>query len=395
MNNYNHKDMNNIIGIKVDNIPSFFDPLFFSKQEKDKINKDKDKDKNKKKIIRLFDSSCKEYLKISQKILKIPNAILFFHLYEKAEFIHTTEIDPDFITKISINNKNNLDYENKYVLLTYPNCLEDEYSIFLTGLKKTFNPCINPCSFFSILIQSYYHLLDALHKLSSIENPICLLSLSSSTILFTKDHIPILFQLDNAFSISFLNNVSPLFIDQIMYKITQLKNFSYQPIEIHLLYFLYQNKSPYLSISDLIEVINHYLLSMPFFSLFTEKEKEKYYESCIESFKHLVSLDFFTIFIKIVKESSFSWDNYALSMLYYTIVEKINNVFPSEEFVFFREWSKLLLKNLNENPLWREKVMNTRYSFDKLFEQFPHWLYIKEIDKGKMELLLSKLTSAS
>jgi hypothetical protein len=384
----NHQD---IIGIKVDNIPPFFDPLFFSKQ-----NKDKQKDKNK--IIRLFDSSCKEYIKITQKIFKIPNANLFFHLYEKVEFIYTTEIDSDFITKISINNKdnkNNKNNENKYVLFTYLNCLEDEYSVFLTSLKKTLNPCLNHCSFFSILIRSYYYLLDTLHNLSLIEKPICLLSLSSSTIFFTKDNIPILFQLENAFSISFLNNVCPLFMDQIMYKITQLKNFSYQPIEVHLLYFLYKNKSPYLSISDLVEVINHYLLSMPFFSLFTEEEKEKYRESCVEAFKHLVSLDFLNIFFKILKESSFSWDNFALSMLYYTILEKINVVFPSEEFVFFREWTKLLLKNLNGNPLRREKVMNTRHSFDKLFQNYPNWLYIKQIDKGKMDLLRNKLTSTS
>jgi hypothetical protein len=271
--------------------------------------------------------------------------------------------------------------ENKYILFTYSDST-DKYIPFLKYLRQKFDSCF----FFSNLIQSYSHLLNAIQPISCIENNICLLSLSSNNIFYGKENIPIIFSIENAFSVP-----STSTMEQIMNKISLLNNFSYQPIEIHLLYFLYKSNSKYLSITDLIEVINHYLLSMPFFSLFTEKEKEKYSEDCMNSLQHFVSYDFSFIFKKIVEEDSCTWNNFSLSMLYYIILVKINRCFPSNEFNFFKEWSKLLLENLNGNAKSRKKVENTRKTFDQLFIDYPHWIYIKKIDNEKMDLLWKEI----
>lgn len=353
------------IGINVNSLSS----LFFSKHLKYLKQ-----EKKKKKIIRTYDLSCKEYIRISQILSKIPNS---FYLYEKVEFIQPTEIQEDFIEK----RKDLLD--NKYVLFTYT--LSENYISFQTFLKKLGSPSL----FFSTLMDTYSHLLNSLYRLSLMENKICLLSISSSNLFFRKDFNAPFFTLEEAFFLP--KTITPFFMEQTMNKIIKLKNFSFQPMEIHLLYFLYKNQSSFLSISDLIEVIHYYIISMPFFSFFTKEEKEKYKDSCMESMKNLVSLNFSSIFILIMKEYSFTWDNFALSMFFFYILEKINNVFPSQEFAFFKEWSTLLLKNIGADPGKRETVENTKKVFEKLFINYPHWLFIQEIDQEKISLLFKTL----
>lgn len=348
--------------------------FFFSKKE---INFFQERN-TKKKTIRLFDTSCKDYINISQKLFKISES---FYLYEKVEFLEPTEIDSDFVIKHNFSKVK----VNKYVLFTY-SFQEKDYFPFISLLKKLVKD-FSPTLFFSIFIQSYSHLLDSLHKVSCLENPICLLSISSSTILFNKEYIPIFFCLENSFSLT--SKINGLFIEKTMNKILNLNNFSLQPIEVHLLFYLYKTKSSHLSISDLVEVIHHYIKSMPFFSLFTKEEKEKYKEISMESLKSLVSLEFATIFTIIINKWSFSWDNYALSILYFHILEKINTVFLAKEFGFFKEWYSLLKKNVITNN--REKVEYSRKVFEKLLVDNPHWLSIANVDKEKMDLLINVL----
>jgi hypothetical protein len=94
-------------------------------------------------------------------------------------------------------------------------------------------------------------------------------------------------------------------------------------------------------------------------------------------------------------------------MLFIFILEKINSIFPfndshdspshdspshdspshdspSHDFVFFKEWFKILKRNLIKNSV---KVNFCKNEFKQLLINYPNWLYINDLEQSKMSLL--------
>jgi hypothetical protein len=359
--------MNNA-NINVDSIPQH---LFFRFNN---LNREKYKTNKPQKKICLYDDACKHYMKINQNIRKINNYKNYYHVYEKSEFIDLAQIDESYIHKI----KSPILTKQQYILLTYMDIKIESFSHFL--FKN------NSAKHFIFHLQnSYSFILKSLHELQKKE--ICFFNICALNILFDYNtEIPIL----QNFRSSFLMN-SDLNIKKFIPIIENLNNFSHQPLETHLIYFLWKNDCKSLSYFQLEEISMNYMKSMPIFSLFSDSEREKYRRSCIEFMKMYINKETNEIIDKILIEYSKTWDNFALSILYLYFLKNMIYVFQLQEDNFLNGWSTILLKNLDPDPIKRETLENTRILFEELFEQYPNWLFVTSISPGKMNDLIKVL----
>ena len=329
---------------------------------------------------------------MTQQIHQIEDHSTSFYTYEKAEFLDLTKIENASFKKIALSSSSSSSTsDNQYVLFTYK---------YISKYTLTFSQHIYQslqhglCKpFLMLLLNSYQQLLKNQQQLLKSEKKLCFFQISSTNILFSQE--------EKCKGELFLKNFHACFsCEKPFFKVEHLlrifsentiDNFSYQPLEVHLIYFLWKNNINILSFSYLEEISRNYIKSMSIFSLLNELERDKYCETCIHSLKTFINKDLNTIVEKMVLEYSFSWDNFALSVLFFYIIENICRTwyFPNE--TFLQGWSKLLLKNIHGNPFKRETVDSTIEILEQLLEKNPSWLFVNTISSEKMQDLLRVL----
>jgi len=354
--------------IEVKQIPFF---LFEEKKEK----KGKKNKKEKKTSICLFDESCKNHLLISQKIQKIENYQDDYRILEKAEKMELRR--GNSLNSHSLNSHS----LSTHVLLTYFTKDSDvSFSSFLLHQNK------NPKEILFYLQDSYQYLLKSIKLLHN--HSICYFGLSSQTIIFDSN-IPRLNNFESSFLITNSNQTK-----KIMQKIQKLQNYSFQPLEVHVLYYflnLCKNKDnryqalekceglnlTTLSSTQIEEISFHYVKSIPIFSLFSESYREKYKEKCLETLKKYINKNQTFIVEQLVNFCD-TWDNYALTILYLHLVGKAIQQFSLEN-TFFNGWMKMLKKQLDPDPEQRESLEFIIKKWDTLYEEYPNWKFVKSI----------------
>lgn len=338
----------NAVSIHVDQIPFFLCSNQSHSCEKNKLLQTS--------FCVIYDESCKNVIRISQIIQKINMYQDYFWIPEKVENV---ELKTPHETK--------LNQYSSHVLLTYPeNKIEEvSFSTFLLqnkGIKH----------FLFYLQDSYRILLQSLKKLE--DHYICYFEMESKKIVF-RQSIPII----KDFHSSFQTHDATNRIKKIIQTIETLNNFSYQPLEVHTLYYLVKNKSQTLSYSQIVEISAHYVKSMPIFSLFDELYRKKYEEKCVECLKKYVNHDQSYIMDELTNSFK-SWDQYALTVLYLHLVGKAINQYSLKN-TFLNGWMKMLIKQLNPEPEERYDLENSMKKFEDLYETYPHWTFVKSINK--------------
>ena len=326
--------------IQVDQIP------FFLYCSKNKVRGEK-KQETMKPSLYLYDESCKNLLFLSQKIQKIENYQEYFRIPEK-------------IKKIEKDEKG-----QNHVWLYYPvNTLLPDipFSTFLLQNK-------NPKQLLFYLQDSYQHLLKSIQLLQ--KHHLCYFALSSQTILFESTK-PLLIHFDSTIQTNDRN-----LSNKIMQTIQSLDNFSHQPLEVHVLYFLWKNELSTLSYTQIEEISSHYVKTMPIFSLFSDSDREKYKDRCIETLKLYVNQPQKEIVEKLIPFSP-TWDNFALSVLYLYVVEKVIRSYSLKN-TFFNGWFSLLIKELDPEPSKRVSIKQTMEQFEHLYEEYPDWSFVKSL----------------
>jgi hypothetical protein len=338
--------------IYVDQIPISF---FLKKKEKKRENTENIKDKS---SLCLYDEQCKTKIRISQKIQKIENYEKYFEIPEKVERVSITQ---NQVQPISL---------QSHILLYFKNKTNTSFTNFL--FKKPTKQYIFH------LLESYQILLKSLKKLQ--EQHICYFGISSQSIVFdidttnTTDTIPILQNFDS----SFITTDATL-TKKITHTIQNLQNFSFQPLEVHALYFLLINQLETLSYSQIEEIGSHYVKSMSVLSLFTNTQREKYKETCVEVLKKYVNQPCNSIIEDIIDQGSFTWDQYALNVLYLYLVDKTINQFSLVN-TFLNGLFEYLIQQLDPDPKKRETLEQTLEKLEKLYEQYPSWLFVKGLN---------------
>jgi len=268
--------------------------------------------------------------------------------------------------------------KGQYVMLEYnvSDSDSEQYSL------KDYLMCLStPKEVILFSLESYLHLLK--HLLLLHRNKISFFDLHHNNIYITKYNTPILSNFENSILTEELNE------EYITKIIKSTSDFTYKPLEVHLLFYLIINNESSLSSSLSYEICEHFMKNMHVLSLFDQTIREKYKRECTTSLNKYINKSRSVIITEIIKYSN-TWDNYGLSILYLHIFFVELNSFSLKE-GFMTDFLNILFKNISANPSNRLSLEDTLNSYNMLFEENNNWSYINKIQYDKLALFRSSL----
>ena len=179
--------------------------------------KEKHTNNNRTKIVNFSHFSVNE-ANISNKIKEIPYFSNYFSILNDYEGLNISQLNENILEKLK--NTDNM----QYYLFKYSDKNSIDFTDFLynsTSIKKLIFDIIN----------SFQHIFNGLHLLN--ENNVCFLNISPKNIVYLDNfrENPVL----NNFMLSLnLNKLNYSYFSHILNK---LHDFTYQPLEIHILYY--------------------------------------------------------------------------------------------------------------------------------------------------------------
>ena len=337
-----------------------------------KVNNIEDDNENQTKIT-VYDFFSINEIKICEILTKIPYYTNYYDIFVDYDFIDIGKIGEKVIENVDLDTKKN---GEKYIVFNY------NYEKRIGFRNFLFNLSFGKKQFVFNILNTYSILLDSLSKLN--DNNICFFELSSENIVFSPNSRPFLKNMHSSLIITDLNTS---YIQNI---IKNIVNYTYKPLEIHVLFYLIANNEKTLSMSFIEIICNNFVKTMDILSLFSQNYKESYERSCIETLKKYINKPKNAIIIDILNYSKY-WDNYSLSILYLHIIGNISNLF-SLKGTFMNKFTLLLIKNIHPNPLKRETLQETSENYDKLFEN-ADWSFINDFSNEKMKKIYDLLLS--
>jgi hypothetical protein len=319
----------------------------------------------------LYDFYCLNNIKISKKIKQNLYFTQYYDVLKEYSTLKVGQLSQKILDYYDI-----LDSENsqKHILLHYNNNNFITFNAFLFNLP-------NPALIVSHIIESYEHLLNSFLKLQ--ENNICYFNFSLKNIVFDKNHKPIL----KNFDLSLIKeDLNPQYLVKILDKIS---DFTYKPLEIHVIFYLIKNDENTLSYNSIELISRNFVDNMTILTLFSKNYKESYFLNCMEFLKRYINNPRISI-IEDILEYIDTWDNYSLSILYLHLFGNMTRVFSLKD-NFISKMTIMLTKNICPDPLKRDSIEKTRINYELLYKQFTDWNFVKQITNEKIELLFDIL----
>ncbi len=150
------------------------------------------------------------------------------------------------------------------------------------------------------------------------------------------------------------------------YFYTYFPRYSLWPIEVHAMCYVLHEHSR-ITPKSLQQLVDQYVDSNAAFTIFSPEFLEKYKKLCIETMEHLIDKPRKYVIHECLKFWS-TWDNYALSISYFQIIQFISSSgFTSNAFLL--SFSKILLKNVHPDASRRSNYTITRYEYKSIFYQ--------------------------
>jgi hypothetical protein len=302
-----------------------------------------------------------------------------FNIIEKCDFIKIGEINETINKNINIP----LNNDTKYLLIQYNDIQNGKlqnnennnknvakFADFLLSIHK-------PKEFIYHILESYSLLLRSFIILE--EHSICFFDLSCENILFRENGNPLLQNVNYSLLVNKLNEA---YISNIITKIT---DYTCKPLEVYVLFYLIINNEETLSYHFIETIVAFFIDNMNILTLFSQKFKENYKQSCIDFLKKYINQTKSAIISDIMTYYE-TWDNYSLSMIYLHIISNIVRVF-SLKGNFLTNFLLLLIKNIDPNPLKRGKLRETQENYEKMENTFTNWSFANELNAEKMKKL--------
>jgi hypothetical protein len=350
--------------IEITNINKHF-RLFDSKKHSKKII-------NRKKNTKLIDYdfySINES-KISEKIKKIPYYSNYFIIVEDYDFVNIGQLNDTFIEKLESTT------EKKYLLFTYKNDVLVSFDDFLFALFE-------PRLFVHNIIESFSYLLNSLIQLN--DSGICFFNLSPQNIVFNKScgEKPQLMDFHLSLIISTLN-------EEYISKIIKKHNdYTHKPLEVHVLFYLIQNNMPTISYSFIEEICGVFTKNLTVLELFSEKYRESYKATAIESLKKYVNKSKRDVILDILSKYD-TWDVYSLSVLYLYIFGHVSKFF-SLKTTFINKIALELSKNIHPDPAKRNSLKKLLDNYNNLLLSEKNWDFVTKMEREMMPQLFNTL----
>lgn len=150
------------------------------------------------------------------------------------------------------------------------------------------------------------------------------------------------------------------------YFYTYFPKYSLWPPEVHAMCYVLHEHSR-ITPESLKELIDEYVDSNAAFTIFSPDFLEKYKTLCFETMEHLIDRPRKYVIHECLKFWN-TWDNYALSVSYFQIIQFISSSgFTSNAFLL--SFSKILLGNVHPDPSRRSNYTTTRYEYKSIFYQ--------------------------
>ena len=318
-----------------------------------------------------YDFFSMNEINISKIIIdKIPYNKNNYDMLIDYNFIDISEISEKVIENVD------LDSDTKYIICSYA-----EKRIGFSNFLFNF-PDIK--QFISNILNTYSILLDSLIKLN--KNNICFFELSVDNIVFSPNTRPLLKITNNSLIVS--SNLNESYIKNI---INNIDNYTYKPLEVHVLFYLIVKNEETLSLSFIEDICNNYVKNMNILTLFSQNYKDSYEKACVETLKKYINKPKSVIIVDILNYNKY-WDNYSLSILYLHVIGNISKFF-SLKGTFMNKFTLLLIKNIHPNPLKRETLEETNVNYNKLFDEDTDWSFINYISYKKLKKLYNLLSN--
>lgn len=307
---------------------------------------------------------------ISDIIKTLPYYSNYYSVVEDYDDINISQLSEKYIDKLK------LTHDSRYLIFSYKN---DHFIVFNDFLFNV----INPKLFIFHVIESFPYILKSLIKLN--DNNICFFNLSPQNIVFNLDcgEKPILQNFQSSLQIlkldeSYITNI-----------IDKLDDYTYKPLEVHVLFYLIKNNFHTISYSFIEEICEIYVTNLQVLQFFSEKFKESYKNSCIEVLKKYINKSKNEIIEDILSQND-TWDVFSLSVLYLHIFHNISRVFSLKN-TFINKITSILSKNIHPNPVMRSSLENLLEYYNRLINNENDWSYINKLPLNMMPTLFTVL----
>jgi hypothetical protein len=293
-----------------------------------------------------------------------------YAVVEDYDYINISQLSEKYIDKLNLTNN------QKYLIFKYKNEHYVPFNDFLFNLT-------NPKLFIFHVIESFSYILKSLIELN--KNNICFFNLSPQNIVFNLDcgEKPVLQNFQLSLQISHLNES---YITNI---INKLDDYTYKPLEVHVLFYLIRNDFQTISYSLIEEISEKFVKNLSILNFFSEKYKESYKNSCIFILKKYINKPKNEI-IEDILENTDKWDVFSLSVLYLHIFHNISRVFSLNQ-TFINKIILDISKNIHPDPVIRSSLENLLDCFDNLFNNENDWSYVRGISSNMMPTLFDIL----
>jgi hypothetical protein len=307
---------------------------------------------------------------ISDIIKSIPYYSNNYSIVEDYDYININQLNEKYIDKLTLTNN------EKYLIFSYNNDKCIAFNDFLFNLTT-------PKQFIFYIIESFSYILKSLIKLNG--NDICFFNLSPRNIVFNLNcgEKTIIQNFQLSLQIPKLNES---YITNI---INKLDDYTYKPLEVHVLFYLIKNDFNTISYSFIEEICEVYTNNLSVLSFFSDKYREFYKNSCIVTLKRYINKPKTEIILDILNKNN-KWDVFSISVLYLHIFYNISRIFSLKQ-TFINKIILELSKNIDPNPLKRSSLEGLLKYYDKLFNDENDWTYINKLPRNMMSQLFNNL----
>jgi hypothetical protein len=310
-------------------------------------------------------------VKISNIIKKIPYFSNYYHTIEDYDFINISQLNEKLMEKLTLD-------QNKYLLFKYKMGRFVPFSDFLFSLPT--------CKLF--MYHSMFTLTTILDSLIQLERiGINYFNIDPGNLFFNLDCGEKLI-LDNfKYSLQF-EKLSVPYISNIIEKVD---NFTYQPLEIHLLFYIIKNNIDSLTRENIETICEVFVNNLTILKLFSQSYKDSYKTTCIKTLEKYIDV-YREGIINDILESHNKWDIYSASLLYLHIFGHMAKAF-SLKGTSINKILVALSKNLHPDPEFRMKLIDFRKLYEDLLNGQKDWMFVNALPNDKLRDLFDDLTN--
>jgi len=324
---------------------------------------------NKRTVLTKNDEFSQNEIKTTNILKTIHNYYLYFNIFKEYQYVKIGELDESNIDRICCFNDN-------HILFIYDDKHKKDFTSFIMSFNYFRDFLLN-------ILESYREILKILCIINI--NNLCFFNISPDNILFDDSYKPQLSNFTKTFSFSSKKN-----IHSILKKYFEGENYTYKPIEVHLLYYILNNNEMEINFDTIDIISSKFITDIKIFKNFSTTFKIEYKYKCNTFMKKYINMNKEHVISDILKYSN-TWDFYSICIIYLHIISNTISIFSIRE-GFITRFLNMLIKNLDPDPLKRDRVCEFSEEYNDLFIKYNNWDFVSELPDNNLQKLFQVLS---